>query len=255
CDDDLLQTLGELLDVGLGRLAVGGRSRVQGCWLLWSHGNIGDDDGGVTCHHGDGQRGKSEKFVISSREVTPIPPALLLLDDSSSSSCSSSSSSSSGSSSSDDKDRLYVEHQFDCLFAPPQKRPKIETYLDTVHLHSDNEFRRNFRLMRPIAYELIDNFGASPMFPPATHGGSPAKTPEEQVLSYLWTIVHLKRSFHHCLHTEPELLPECCYTTPVACCVMHNIAQNYSCDYGNCNLPPRVLLPPSPPEADDGVAQ
>ncbi|CAN7988265.1 unnamed protein product, partial [Ixodes pacificus] len=111
---------------------------------------------------------------------------LLLLDDSSSSSCSSSSSSSSGSSSSDDEDRLYVEHEFDCLFAPPQKRPKIETYLDTVHQYSDEEFRRNFRLMRPIAYELIDNFGASPMFPPATHGGLPVKTPEEHVLSFLW---------------------------------------------------------------------
>ncbi|KAM7312911.1 hypothetical protein ISCGN_009815 [Ixodes scapularis] len=49
-----------------------------------------------------------------------------------------------------------------------------------------DQFCRNFRLMRPIAYELIDNFGASPMFPPATHGGLPAKTPEEHVLSFLW---------------------------------------------------------------------
>ncbi|KAG0437158.1 hypothetical protein HPB47_017569 [Ixodes persulcatus] len=68
------------------------------------------------------------------------------------------------------------------------------------------------------------------------------------------TIGHLKRSFH-CLHTELKVLPECCYTTPVACCVMHNIAQHYSCEDGNCHLPPGVLLPPSPPEADGGVAQ
>ncbi|KAM7307191.1 pneumococcal serine-rich repeat protein [Ixodes scapularis] len=61
---------------------------------------------------------------------------LLLLDDSSSSSCSSSSVSSCGSSSSDDEDCFYVPHEFDCLFGPPPKRPKIETYLDTVHEYS-----------------------------------------------------------------------------------------------------------------------
>ncbi|KAG0434203.1 hypothetical protein HPB47_019273 [Ixodes persulcatus] len=68
------------------------------------------------------------------------------------------------------------------------------------------------------------------------------------------TIGHIKRSFH-CLHTELRVLPEGCCTTPVACCVMHNIGQHYSCEDGNCNLLQRMLLPPSPTEADDGVAQ
>ncbi|KAM7299451.1 hypothetical protein ISCGN_020017 [Ixodes scapularis] len=80
----------------------------------------------------------SGEFVMAAREV---PPALvlLLLDDSSSSSYSRSSSSSNGSTSSDDEDCLYDQHEFDCLFGPPQKRPKSETYLDTVHEYSDEE--------------------------------------------------------------------------------------------------------------------
>ncbi|KAG0413938.1 hypothetical protein HPB47_008907 [Ixodes persulcatus] len=72
--------------------------------------------------------------------------------------------------------------------------------------------------------------------------------------SRILTIGHLKRCFHF-LHTQLKVLPECGYTTVVACCVMPNIAQDYSCVDGNCDLPPKVLVPPSPPEADNRVAQ
>ncbi|KAM7297975.1 hypothetical protein ISCGN_023126 [Ixodes scapularis] len=54
-----------------------------------------------------------------------------------SSSCSSSYSCNSGSSSSDDEDCLDVPHKVYYLFGPPQKRPTIETYLDTIHEYSD----------------------------------------------------------------------------------------------------------------------
>ncbi|XP_040072840.1 putative nuclease HARBI1 [Ixodes scapularis] len=68
------------------------------------------------------------------------------------------------------------------------------------------------------------------------------------------TIGQLKRRFH-CLHAELRMLPERCCTIAVACCVMHNIAQHYTCREGDCDLPPEVPVPPSPPEADDGVAR
>lgn len=68
------------------------------------------------------------------------------------------------------------------------------------------------------------------------------------------TIGQLKRRFH-CLHAELRMLPELCCTIAVACCVMHNIAQHYTCREGDCDLPPEVPVPPSPPEADDGVAR
>ncbi|KAG0419032.1 hypothetical protein HPB47_004420 [Ixodes persulcatus] len=48
------------------------------------------------------------------------------------------------------------------------------------------KFRRNFRISRRTAYKLIDEFAASPMYPAADHGGSPAKSAEEHLLSFLW---------------------------------------------------------------------
>uniref|UniRef100_A0A6B0UE92 Putative secreted protein n=1 Tax=Ixodes ricinus TaxID=34613 RepID=A0A6B0UE92_IXORI len=78
---------------------------------------------------------------MAAREVSPAL-LLLLLDDSLSSGCSSSSSSSNGSSSSDDDDRLYVPHEFDCLFEPPQKEAENrDVYLDNVHEYSYEEAR------------------------------------------------------------------------------------------------------------------
>ncbi|KAG0427546.1 hypothetical protein HPB47_025404 [Ixodes persulcatus] len=54
------------------------------------------------------------------------------------------------------------------------------------------------------------------------------------------TIGQLKRRFH-CLHAELRMLPERCCTIAVACCVMHNIAQHYTCREGDCDLPPEPV--------------
>lgn len=137
---------------------------------------------------------------------------LLLESDSSSSSSSSSSGSDSSSDSSSDNDVLYTR-KFSELFGPPTKRPKVERYVEnTVHQYSDEEvstaylepclfcaqlsginvnnvylqFRRNFRMSRRVAYKLIDEFEASPLYPAADHGGSPAKSAEQHLLSFLW---------------------------------------------------------------------
>ncbi|CAN7981626.1 unnamed protein product [Ixodes pacificus] len=39
---------------------------------------------------------------------------------------------------------------------------------------------------RQVTYSLIDEFEASPMYPTADHGGSPAKSAEQHLLSFLW---------------------------------------------------------------------
>ncbi|KAL1482586.1 hypothetical protein MTO96_033694 [Rhipicephalus appendiculatus] len=54
---------------------------------------------------------------------------------------------------------------------------------------SRNEFRRprNFRLPRVSCYALIERFSKSSFYPSnQRHGGSPAKTAEEHILSFLW---------------------------------------------------------------------
>ncbi|KAG0413230.1 hypothetical protein HPB47_009621 [Ixodes persulcatus] len=41
-------------------------------------------------------------------------------------------------------------------------------------------------MSRPVTYSLIEEFEASPMYPAADHGGSPAKSAEQHSLSFLW---------------------------------------------------------------------
>lgn len=65
---------------------------------------------------------------------------LVLLLDSDSSSSSSSSSSSADSSSDDAVLAVLYERKFSELFGPPNKRPKVERYVEnTVHQYSDEE--------------------------------------------------------------------------------------------------------------------
>ncbi|KAH8032724.1 hypothetical protein HPB51_001422 [Rhipicephalus microplus] len=81
------------------------------------------------------------------------------LDDVSSDSCWSSTSESS-SSSSDDDDEVYAA-AFQQLFSLPERRPKVEAYVTkTVASYSDEEN--------------------------SDHGGLPAKSAEEHILSFLW---------------------------------------------------------------------
>lgn len=111
---------------------------------------------------------------------------LVLSDDSSSDSDSTSSSSSS--SISDDEAKQLYEVFFERAFAEsPCERPKVVGYIaDVVHMYSDEEFRRNFRVSRSVATDLVNGFEASPMYPRNDNGGSPAKTAEEHVLAFLW---------------------------------------------------------------------
>ncbi|KAK8760846.1 hypothetical protein V5799_011671 [Amblyomma americanum] len=115
---------------------------------------------------------------------------LMLFDEDSSCSVDSdtSSSSDSSSSSSDDDDLALYEEMFQQLFTPPEKRPKVESYLEkTVAAYSDEEFRRNFRLSRSVANALAAEFAKSPHYPSRTdRGGLPPKSPQEHVLSFLW---------------------------------------------------------------------
>ncbi|KAL1486147.1 hypothetical protein MTO96_047076 [Rhipicephalus appendiculatus] len=112
---------------------------------------------------------------------------LLLLDEDSNASSNDSSTSSSSDSDSDDDLALY-EVMFERLFTPPEKRPKVESYVEkTVAAYSDEEFRRNFRLSRSVANSLVAEFAKSPYYPSRSdRGGLPPKSPEEHVLSFLW---------------------------------------------------------------------
>nr|XP_037271281.1 putative nuclease HARBI1 [Rhipicephalus microplus]XP_037284460.1 putative nuclease HARBI1 [Rhipicephalus microplus]XP_037287810.1 putative nuclease HARBI1 [Rhipicephalus microplus]XP_037289140.1 putative nuclease HARBI1 [Rhipicephalus microplus] len=108
------------------------------------------------------------------------------LDDVSSDSCWSSTSESS-SSSSDDDDEVYAA-AFQQLFSLPERRPKVEAYVTkTVASYSDEEFKRNFRVTRPVVDFLAAEFAKSPHCPQnSDHGGLPAKSAEEHILSFLW---------------------------------------------------------------------
>ncbi|XP_075546509.1 uncharacterized protein LOC142579814 isoform X1 [Dermacentor variabilis] len=77
---------------------------------------------------------------------------------------------------------------FEQLFTPPEKRPKVESYVEkTVAAYSDKEFRRNFRLSRSAADSLAAEFAKSPHYPSRTdRGGLPPKSPQEHVLSFSW---------------------------------------------------------------------
>ncbi|KAL3219941.1 hypothetical protein MRX96_005690 [Rhipicephalus microplus] len=100
------------------------------------------------------------------------------LDDVSSDSCWSSTSESS-SSSSDDDDEVYAA-AFQQLFSLPERRPKVEAYVTKT-------FKRNFRVTRPVVDFLAAEFAKSPHCPQnSDHGGLPAKSAEEHILSFLW---------------------------------------------------------------------
>ncbi|XP_072145075.1 putative nuclease HARBI1 [Dermacentor andersoni] len=95
---------------------------------------------------------------------------LLLLFDEDSSCSTDSSTSSSSDSSGDDEDLALYEQMFEQLFTPPEKRPKVESYVEkTVAAFSDEEFAK------------------SPHYASRTdRGGLPPKSPQEHVQSFLW---------------------------------------------------------------------
>lgn len=90
--------------------------------------------------------------------------------------------------SSDDDDARIYATKFAELFTVPSKIPKVNNYVDTaVNFYSEKEFRRNFRLPRKACCELIQKFEESIFCPSGRRsGGSPAKRPDEHILSFLW---------------------------------------------------------------------
>ncbi|XP_065310827.2 putative nuclease HARBI1 [Dermacentor albipictus] len=101
-------------------------------------------------------------------------------------------SSSSSSSSSDDSDGEMTQVLYEAFFSeafsePPRKCPRIVGFVEeVVRLYSDEEFRRNFRVSRSVAEDLIRRFEDSEFYPRSDRGGSPSKTAEEHVLIFLW---------------------------------------------------------------------
>ncbi|XP_054921067.2 putative nuclease HARBI1 [Dermacentor andersoni] len=90
---------------------------------------------------------------------------LLLLDSDSSESESSSSDTSDCSDSDSDGETAAYEREFNRMFRIPAKRPKVVGFIeDVVRQYSDDEFRRHFRLSRPVAEKLIADFAASSMY-------------------------------------------------------------------------------------------
>ncbi|KAH7966215.1 hypothetical protein HPB49_014501 [Dermacentor silvarum] len=102
------------------------------------------------------------------------------------------SSSSSSSSSSDGSDyevtqALYEAFYREAFSEPPRKCPRIVGFVqDVVWQYSDEEFRRNFRVLRAVADNLISRFENSDFYPRSDRGGSPSKTAEEHVLVFIW---------------------------------------------------------------------
>ncbi|XP_070385357.1 putative nuclease HARBI1 [Dermacentor albipictus] len=103
------------------------------------------------------------------------------------SSTSDSSCSSTDDTSSDDDYEVYAAISQE-LFSLPEERPKVDSYIGTtVSSYSDEEFKRNFRITRPVADLLAAEFANSPHGPKKSdRGGLPAKSPEEHILSFLW---------------------------------------------------------------------
>ncbi|KAH7953685.1 hypothetical protein HPB49_011196 [Dermacentor silvarum] len=96
--------------------------------------------------------------------------------------------SSSDSSESDDDFNRTCEHKFAQLFDMPNRIPKATGYVkNVVRMYSEKEFRRNFRLPRKSCYALIERFSQCSFFSSnQRHGGSPGKTAEDHMLSFLW---------------------------------------------------------------------
>ncbi|KAG0415262.1 hypothetical protein HPB47_007573 [Ixodes persulcatus] len=103
------------------------------------------------------------------------------------------------SSSEDDDDGPAYEAMFRELFDASCAVPKVkECVLTVVNAYSDKEFRRNFHLARVPCYDLIDQFEGSSFFSSTSHhGGSPTKTAEEHILSFLWYVAN-KSSMREC---------------------------------------------------------
>ncbi|KAH7984590.1 hypothetical protein HPB52_022864 [Rhipicephalus sanguineus] len=73
------------------------------------------------------------------------------------------------------------------MFRPPDKKPKVEYFVDdVVRQYSDEQFRMQFRLSRRVATELIAGFASSTMCPTDNHGGKAAKSAETHILSFIW---------------------------------------------------------------------
>ncbi|XP_071636127.1 putative nuclease HARBI1 isoform X3 [Temnothorax longispinosus] len=65
------------------------------------------------------------------------------------------------------------------------KIPKLKNFV-TVREYSNNEFQRHFRLTKDTAYKLIEKYEQSSCPPLNNHGGIERKSPEEDVLVFLW---------------------------------------------------------------------
>ncbi|KAK8787441.1 hypothetical protein V5799_022782, partial [Amblyomma americanum] len=136
---------------------------------------------------GDSQPVPTNVMSVAKRRRLDEELLLHFDEDSSCSVDSDTSSSSDSSSSSDDDDLALYEEMFQQLCTPPEKRPKVKSYLEkTVAAYSDEEFRRNFRLSRSVANALAAEFAKSPHYPSRTdRGGLPPNSPQEHVLSFL----------------------------------------------------------------------
>ncbi|KAL3193642.1 hypothetical protein MRX96_016986 [Rhipicephalus microplus] len=67
-----------------------------------------------------------------------------------------------------------------------QRRKVVGFIEDAVRQYSDHEFRRHFRLARPVAEKLVVEFAVTSMCPSSTHGGVQAKSAETHVLTFIW---------------------------------------------------------------------
>lgn len=75
-----------------------------------------------------------------------------------------------------------------------------------LHISRLLQFRRNFRLPRSVCDDLISGFEESVFYPDMlSRGGTPQKTAEEHILSFLWywayycgmtATVYFTRSFY-----------------------------------------------------------
>ncbi|XP_064485996.1 putative nuclease HARBI1 [Ornithodoros turicata] len=74
------------------------------------------------------------------------------------------------------------------VFGLPESRTRIANYVrDVVRNYSDEEFRQHFRLRRDICYNVISGFAESEWSTAQEGlGGAPRKSPEEQVLAFIW---------------------------------------------------------------------
>ncbi|KAH8026719.1 hypothetical protein HPB51_024218 [Rhipicephalus microplus] len=149
---------------------------------------------------------------------------LLLLDSDSSESESSSTDTSDSSDSDSDAKACAYEREFNKLFRIPAKRPKVVGFIeDVVRQYSDHEFRRHFRLARPVAEKLVAEFAVSSMCPSSTHGAVQAKSAETHVLTFICT---LKKRFRQLMYLELHTI-HWLNKFIISCCILHNLCIDY----------------------------